>query len=240
MITLDVAETNRMLEDAHPEEILLWSWNTFGPLVAASSSFQTNSVPLLHMISRAAPQMVIFFLDTGFHFPETLQFRDQLTHDLHLNVRSLMAEMGHEGFRRMHGELYQHDPDLCCHINKVEPLERARRELRAWISGIRRDQTASRSGTPVFSQLHDGTYKICPLATWSRERVRHYARSHNLPEHPLSELGYASIGCAPCTRPVSGDEDEREGRWAGLQKTECGLHIGRNLTSAGPAIVRNV
>lgn len=226
MITLDVAAINHMLEQAHPEEVLLWSWNTFGPLVAASSSFQTNSVPLLHMVSRAAPQMTIFFLDTGFHFPETLAFRDRLAREFRLNVQSLTAEMGHEGFRRAHGELYRRDPDRCCHINKVEPLERARRELRAWISGIRRDQTASRNGTPVFSQLRDGTYKICPFAMWTRERVQHYARTHHLPEHPLASLGYASIGCAPCTRPISPEEDERDGRWSGLQKTECGLHIG--------------
>ena len=156
MITLDVAETNRMSKMPIRKRSWLWSWNTFGPQVAASSSFQTNSVPLLHMISRAAPQMVIFFLDTGFHFPETLLFRDQLMRDFHLNVRSLTAEMGHESFRRKYGELFQHDPDLCCHMNKVEPLERARRELRAWISGIRRDQTASRAGTPGFRNSMTG------------------------------------------------------------------------------------
>jgi phosphoadenosine phosphosulfate reductase len=234
MKNLDVGATNRILENAHPEEILSWSWKTFGPLVAASSSFQTNSVPLLHMISRAAADMTIFFLDTGFHFPETLSFRDALVREYGLNVKTLTAEMGHEGFLRKHGELYQSDPDLCCHINKVEPLDKARRGLRAWISGIRRDQTASRKGTPVFSQLGDGSYKICPLAMWSRERVQHYAQTHHLPAHPLAEFGYASIGCAPCTRPVSAEEDERDGRWAGLTKTECGLHLGHLASNQLP------
>jgi phosphoadenosine phosphosulfate reductase len=226
MNDLDVAATNRTLENLHPEEILRWSWNTFGPLVAASSSFQTNSVPLLHMISRSAPDMPIFFLDTGFHFPETLAFRDRLVNEYGLNVQTLIAEMGHAGFLQKHGELHQSDPDLCCHINKVEPLDKARRGLQAWISGIRRDQTAARNGTPVFSQLRDGSYKICPLATWSRERVQHYAQTHGLPAHPLADAGYVSIGCAPCTRPVAAGEAERDGRWFGLTKTECGLHLG--------------
>ncbi len=224
---LDVAETDRVMEGAHPEAILRWAWDTFGPRVAASSSFQTYSVPLLHMIARAAPRMTVFFLDTGFHFPETLEFRDRLSREFGLNVRTLAPEMGHAGFRREYGDLYERDPDRCCAINKVEPLERARRGLAAWVSGIRRDQTATRQGTPVFSQLPDGTYKLCPLAAWGRERVRRYAELHGLPEHPLAAFGYASIGCAPCTRPVGPDEEERDGRWAGLTKTECGLHLER-------------
>lgn len=215
---------NRDFEAAQPQDILAWAWERFGPKIAATSSFQSQSLPLLHMIARTAPQLPVFFLDTGFHFPETLAFRDRLMRDLGLNVVVLAPEIGHDGFRRLHGDLYRSNPDLCCFINKVEPLERAMEALDAWISGIRRDQTARRSDTPIVSRQPDGRIKVCPLATWTRREVWQYISEHDLPRHPLLSQGYLSIGCAPCTRPVGANEDERSGRWAGQDKTECGLH----------------
>lgn len=222
---INTEEINHTLADAHPKAILRWAWLTFGAQAAASSSFQTQSIPLLHMIAQSAPGMTIFFLDTGFHFPETIHFRDRLWRKYGLNIVSLAPEMGHDGFRYAFGELYQRDPDRCCGLNKVEPLERARQRFKAWISGIRRDQTATRADTPIVSLLDDGTYKICPLARWTKHDVGAYAREHKLLEHPLTALGYASIGCAPCTQPISAGEDERAGRWTGTGKTECGLHF---------------
>ena len=129
----------------------MWAWQTFGPEIAVTSSFQSQSVPLLHMISTTTPDMPVLFLDTGFHFPETLAFRDSLIRDWGLRVRSLTADPGNEHAGRMHGQLHQTDPDLCCYINKVVPLAEARKELRAWITGIRRDQTEARRDTPVVS-----------------------------------------------------------------------------------------
>lgn len=221
---LDLEVLNQRFETASPQEILAWAWETFNPRVAASSSFQTQSVPLLHMIAQAAPQMPIFFLDTGFHFPETLAFRDRLVRELNLNVRDLTPEMGHDQFRLQHGDLYLRDPDMCCYINKVEPLERAMLGLEAWISGIRRDQTKERSEAAIVNRQPDGLYKISPMAVWTKRDVWQYLYDHHLPEHPLLAQGYLSIGCAPCTRPVGAGEDDRAGRWAGKDKTECGLH----------------
>lgn len=221
---LDIQQANAILEAAHPEEILVWAWTQFNGSVAASSSFQTQSVPLLKMISRVTPGMVVYFLDTGFHFDETLKFRDDLTRDLKLNVRMLGNPLGHDGFVQQYGDLFQHNPDSCCHLNKVEPMEHARRKFCAWISGIRRDQTLQRRDTPIITELADGTYKICPLVNWTRDDIKAYAKEFNLPEHPLKALGYTSIGCWPCTQPVKAGEDERAGRWAGTGKTECGLH----------------
>lgn len=227
---IDITALNSQFETARPEDILDWAWQTFGSAVAASSSFQSQSVPLLHMISRRIPALPIFFLDTGFHFPETLAFVEELTRTFGLNLRILKAEMGHDGFRRQHGSLYHTNPDLCCYINKVEPLNKATDGLRAWISGIRRDQTDARRETPILSQRPDGLYKICPIASWTRRDVWQYIHHHNLPHHPLFAKGYMSIGCEPCTRPTGDREDERAGRWAGHMKTECGLHLDIPMT----------
>lgn len=224
MFTLDLQSANGELERASPKEILLWAWESLGPHVAATSSFQTQSLPLLHLIAKTVPQLPIFFLDTGFHFPETLVFRAELIKKLGVNVQILKPEMGHERFRTRYGELYRHDPDLCCYINKVEPLQRAMKGLRGWISGVRRDQTVERKNMPIVALQPDGLHKISPMANWTRIDIWQYIHDHQLPHHPLLPLGYLSIGCAPCTRPVSDGEDERSGRWPGREKTECGIH----------------
>lgn len=213
------------LEEQHPESILEWAWDRFAPSIAATSSFQTQSVPLLHMISRAASRMPILFLDTGFHFPETLAYRDRVVEELDLNLKVLEPDMGHDGFLKEHGELYRRNPDLCCHINKVEPLERAKAGLDAWVAGIRRDQTPARRDTPVLDPQDDGLLKVCPMVRWTADDVEQYVEDHDLPRHPLHDEGYESIGCAPCTRKVMEGEDARAGRWAGMDKTECGLHL---------------
>jgi phosphoadenosine phosphosulfate reductase len=220
---LDLTAINARLEHASSAEILAWATETFGDRLVATSSFQTQSVPLLHLLAGFAPNTEVLFLDTGFHFPETLAFKDDLTTRLGLRVRSLRTERGHDAFRREHGELYRRDPDHCCYLNKVLPLQRALEGLPAWISGIRRDQTAQRADVRIVERV-DGRFKIAPLANWSEDDVQAYLQQHDLPSHPLLEQGYRSIGCAPCTRPIARGEDTRAGRWAGLAKTECGLH----------------
>lgn len=221
----EVTELNARLEGDTPESILMWAWETFGRNVAATSSFQSQSVPLLHIISQVVPDLPILFIDTGFHFPETLTFRDRLTQELGLNVKTLQSEPGQENFKLSQGELYHTNPDLCCFFNKVKPLQNAKRDLQAWVTGIRRDQTEDRAETPIIGIGQDGLYKICPMATWSQRDIWTYIDEHNLPAHPLLAQGYLSIGCAPCTRPVNDGEGIRDGRWAGQSKRECGLHV---------------
>lgn len=228
MPPLDVASHAKTLETQSAADVLRWTWDTFGLDAAATSSFQTHSLPLLHLIATTVPELPVLFLDTGFHFPETLRFRDRVVEELGLNLHVLKTRMGHERFQEKHGQLHRRDPDLCCHLNKVKPLQRAMADRMAWVAGIRRDQTAQRQDTPVLAGPESvdryDVYKICPIASWTEAQVQRYRTEHDLPEHPLGDQGYASIGCAPCTQPVTSG-DSRAGRWANHTKTECGLHF---------------
>jgi phosphoadenosine phosphosulfate reductase len=223
---IDLVEINERLEGKSPAEILKWAWRTFKPgKIAATSSFQSQSLPLLHLISTFIPELPVLFIDTGFHFPQTLAFRDRLARELGLNILTLKPGENPNPFKWQQGGLYHSNPDLCCYLNKVKPLQEAKKGLDAWVAGIRRDQTQVRTDTPVVSIDDDGLYKICPMATWKREDIWSYIEEWDLTTHPLLTQGYLSIGCAPCTRPVFTGEDERDGRWPGQLKTECGLHI---------------
>jgi len=237
MAELEIEPINERLATQPPEEILRWASGTFEPQIVASSSFQTQSIPLLHMIARACPGLPVLFLDTGFHFPETLAFRDQVVSSLGLNLRVLTCGIARDAFMRCYGTLYRSDPDLCCYLNKVEPLERALAGQKAWIAGIRRDQTAERRQTPILERRADGLYKISPLAGWSAADIDGYIRTHDLPMHPLTHQGYPSIGCKPCTRAVAAADDPRSGRWSESAKTECGIHevFWRPKGDRGPA-----
>ncbi len=208
------------------EEILAWAWETFAPKVVASSSFQTQSVPLLHLIAQVCPEMPVLFIDTGFHFPETLSFRDELQARLGLNVVVVRPLISKSELLRKYGEgLYRRDPDLCCYLNKVEPMRRALEGMAAWVSGVRRDQTAHRRAMRVLERQASGLLRIHPMLNWTQADVDAYRRRYDLPAHPLYHLGYRSVGCAPCTRPTFINADPRSGRWAGTGKRECGLHL---------------
>ncbi|MCZ7540166.1 MAG: phosphoadenylyl-sulfate reductase [Anaerolineae bacterium] len=217
----EASALNARFEDADPAVVLAWAAERFMPRLAVTSSFQTQSVSLLHLISQVCPQVPVLFLDTGYHFPETLAFRDELIARFRLTVQVVRPDPEQAAARTE--SLYRRDPDLCCYVHKVVPMQRALRHLDAWISGIRRDQTPQRAGTQVVEPLPQGGVKINPLAAWTREEVWHYIHRHDLPAHPLLAQGYLSVGCAPCTVPAFGS-DERAGRWAGTGKTECGLH----------------
>lgn len=236
MDEVDVDRLNVRLAEQTPVEILAWASDTFQPEIVVSSSFQTQSVPLLHMISVACSKLPVLFLDTGFHFPETLSFRDQLVELFGLNLRVLNCRIGHDAFMGCYGTLYRSDPDLCCYLNKVEPLARALAGQKAWIAGVRRDQTATRRDTRVLELGADGLYKISPLAAWTAGDVDSYIQAHGLPVHPLTRHGYPSIGCEPCTRAVGAVADRRAGRWANTSKVECGIHGNnwRTKTDRGP------
>lgn len=213
------------LESQTPRQIIAWAIDTYAPQIAVSSSFQTQSLPLLHMVSRIDPEILVFFLDTGLHFWETLMFRERLQREMGLHIQNLYPDKQWQNFLARFGrELYQQDPDLCCFLRKVQPMQKGLITVRAWMTGIRRDQTANRHDAKILELEPDGLLKINPLLNWTRQDVETYIREHNLPTHPLFEKGYRSIGCKPCTRAVRVDEDERAGRWDGKGKTECGLH----------------
>lgn len=212
-----------------PATVLKWAATEFDRL-AVATSFQGSGLVILHLLREVRPDVPIFFLDTGFHFDETLAFRDRIASEWGLVVTTLQGRhpSAEDQAKEYGPELYRRDPNLCCHINKVEPLQRALEDHDAWISGIRRDQSPLRTGTPVLEAqvLPSGReiLKVHPLAQWTKADVQAYLEEHDIPTHPLLERGYASIGCWPCTRVVRAGEDERVGRWDGFTKTECGIH----------------
>lgn len=217
-----VETLNDRFATASPEEVLAWCWDEFNNLAVTTSSFQSQSVALLYMISQVVPEMPVLFLDTGFHFPETLAFRDALTARWGLNLINVRPEE-YITLENL-SELRIVDPDYCCLHAKVAPLQRALEGKKAWITGIRRDQTFERKHISIFAETSGGLLKVMPMATWSREQVQEYIRAYNLPAHPLKNAGFLSIGCAPCTVAVVDEYDERSGRWVSHAKNECGLH----------------
>lgn len=222
---IDVEEANARLEGRPPQEILRWAVEAFAPDVILTCSFQHDGVALAHMLTAIAPATPIVFLDTGFHFAETLAYRDEVVRRFGLNVRNVPPPMPREEFARTYGpDLYRRNPDLCCQINKVEPLRRALDGVRCWINGRRRDQASTRLGLSPVERYEGGIYKVNPMVGWGAADTYRYLQAHSIPEHPLFDKGYASIGCAPCTRPILAGEDERAGRWSGTGKVECGIH----------------
>ncbi len=222
---IDLQELNVRLEGRTPDEILRWATDTFAPDVILTCSFQHDGVVLAHMLMTIAPWVPIVFLNTGFHFPETLAYRDEIVERFGLKLREISPSMPRDQFAQEHGlDLYRRNPDLCCRINKVEPLRAALEGVRCWINGRRRDQSATRGAISVVERYEGEIHKVNPMAAWTAANTYRYMREHSIPEHPLFEKGYASIGCAPCTRPILAGEDERAGRWSGTSKTECGIH----------------
>lgn len=222
---LEIEQRADEFETKTPEEIITWAIETFWPQIAMSSSFQTQSVPLLHMVSKINRNLLIYFIDTGYHFWETSIFREQLASEWHLNVLDLYRDPRWNEFARQQTrQLPLEDPNLCCYIHKVQPMQAAMKNMLAWISGIRRDQTATRAHAHILELQEDGLLKINPLLNWTKADIKLYMEEHNLPSHPLLEKGYRSVGCAPCTVAIGINDDERAGRWQGRGKTECGLH----------------
>lgn len=217
------------LGDAGPETVLRWAAGSIDRL-AVATSFQSSGLVILHHLRSIKPDIPVLFLDTGFHFEETLEFRRRMAEMWDLKVVDLRGEHGSAARQaQIHGpELYRRDPDTCCAINKVKPLQAALEEYDGWISGLRRDQSPLRADTPLIEaqMLPSGNeiMKIHPLARWDKADVDTYTAEHGIPTHPLLEKGYASIGCRPCTRAIRDGETERAGRWEGHGKTECGIH----------------
>lgn len=206
-------------------ELLKWAYDLLGDNLMMSTAFGKSGMVLLHFVKDLIPGLPIYFLDTGFHFQETIDYANLLKRDWGLNLHFHRPKLYGDSFKEKYGEkLYETNPDLCCHKNKVEPFAELLDQHQGWIAGIRRDQSASRAEAEALEVLETNKLKIQPLVMWTRSRVEDYIADHDIPLHPLFSKGYRSIGCAPCTQAVTGD-DERAGRWAGKEKTECGLHL---------------
>ncbi|MGK3944215.1 phosphoadenylyl-sulfate reductase [Streptomyces caeruleatus] len=217
-------QAGRDLEDASALEILQWAVDTFGKRFCVTSSMEDAVVA--HLASRAMKGVDVVFLDTGYHFEETIGTRDAVEAVMDVNVitltpRQTVAEQDAEYGPKLHDR----DPDLCCKLRKVEPLERGLKDYLAWATGLRRDESPTRANTPVVGwDEKRQKVKVSPIARWTQDDVDAYVQKHGVLTNPLLMDGYASVGCAPCTRRVLEGEDARAGRWAGRAKTECGLH----------------
>lgn len=209
------------------ERVLNWAFDTFEDKVAISTALGNGGMVMIDIASKVHRKFRVFTLDTEFLFPETYNLMDQLERRYGIAIERAYPLLSPEEQERVHGPaLWQHNPDRCCDLRKVEPLRRKLGELQAWITSIRRDQTSGRaSAGKIEWDENFGLVKINPIADWSSRQVWQYIREHDLPYNPLHDLGYPSIGCTHCTRAVQPGEDERAGRWPGLSKTECGLHI---------------
>ena len=200
---------------------------------AIVSSFGAESAVLLHLVTRAAPDMPVLFLDTGKHFPETLAYRDELAARLGLNLVTVTPDPDELAAKDATELRWSYDPDGCCEIRKVKPLEKALTDFDTSITGRKGFQASTRAGLPRF-ELDGGTgrLKFNPLANWTREDLDAYFAAHNLPRHPLEADGFLSIGCFTCTERVAPGADPRSGRWAGIAKTECGIHTFKKTGTA--------
>ncbi len=227
----DIETLDAEFEHRGALDIIAWAVAEFGDDLAVSSSFGADSAVMLHLATRVKPDIKIIAVDTGFLFPTTVQFRDQLARRLGLNLLVYRPALTREDFLGEHGRMWRSNPDACCAFNKREPFDRAKRELgiRGWLTGIRREQSATRRSAPIAQRDHLGLLKLCPIANWTARDVHYYLQENDLPYHPLRAEGYLSIGCQPeegyCTSKVKPGEDPRSGRWAGFDKTECGLHV---------------
>lgn len=215
---------NREFEDAPALEVLTWAAETFGPRLCVTSSME--SAVVVHLTSRALPGVDVLFLDTGYHFPETLGTRDAVAAVMDVNVITLTPRLSvPEQDARYGPRLHDRNPDLCCAMRKVQPLDERLRAYDAWVTGLRREESRTRAGTPVVGwDAKRGKVKISPIARWTQNDVESYLTEHGVLTNPLLQDGYASVGCSPCTRRIVEGEDVRAGRWSGLAKTECGLH----------------
>ncbi len=227
----DLDSLNAVFEQRDALDIIAWGVNEFGDDIAVSSSFGADSAVMLHLCTRVKPDIKVIAVNTGFLFPETLAFMEMLRQRLSLNLHVYRPALRKEFFLDIHGKMWQSSPDACCAMNKREPFDRAKRELdlRAWLTGIRREQSATRRNSPIVQLDHKGLVKLCPIANWTAKDVHYYLQENDLPYHPLRAQGYLSIGCHPeegyCTTKVKPGQDPRSGRWAGFDKTECGLHV---------------
>jgi phosphoadenosine phosphosulfate reductase len=237
---LGVLALNGMFDDMDGLSVLRQAATELLPGdLAIVSSFGADSSVLLHMVAQVDPSLPVYFLETGKHFPETLEYVEMLKRHLGLsNVTALTPDPKDVARFDPRGDLWETDPDSCCHIRKTEPLDFAMEGFGGWVTGRKRYQTQERGVLPHFELTSDDRIKVNPIAYFSDADVTAYKLKHGLPEHPLFVKGYRSIGCAPCTTIVADGEDPRAGRWRGLNKKECGIHFDFNGAIAKPVVAQ--
>ncbi|RIK85526.1 MAG: phosphoadenylyl-sulfate reductase [Planctomycetota bacterium] len=223
----ELAAASARLESARPEEIIAWAHERFSPHLAMATAFGPEGSVILSILAKLAPQTYVFNLDTGYQFLETLDLRDRIARKYGIEVDMLQPELSVPQYEAKHGgPLYKTNPNQCCFDRKVKVLRAAARNHHAWMSGIRRDQSADRARAAIVEwDKKFNLVKISPLANWTKKQVWSRIVAEDIPYNPLHDQGYPSIGCWPCTRAVgAGESDDRAGRWSGTAKTECGLH----------------
>jgi phosphoadenosine phosphosulfate reductase len=213
------------VESMQAEDVLRWAYGQFGDRMCLTCSWQRQSSVLVHMVSELGLEIPVIELDTQLLFRETYETRDALVDRYGLKLVRPEVLTVAEQHRQEGPNLWERDPDRCCHLRKVEPLERALQPYEAWVTGIRREQALTRANAQKveWSERY-GVWKIQPIVDWDAKRVQAYIVVNEIPYNPLHDAGYPSIGCIPCTRPVAGAEDERAGRWQDSDKIECGIH----------------
>jgi phosphoadenosine phosphosulfate reductase len=224
-VSVRLSLTDAEVDAMAAEEVLRWASEEWSEKLCLTCSWQKQSSVLVHMASELELDVDVIELDTHLFFKESYETRERLVerYGLSLVVPDVVGVA--EQHRREGPNLWERDPDRCCHIRKVEPLIRALEPYEAWVSGIRRDQSPSRAGARKLDRSERyGVWKVQPLADWSEDDVWRYIVGNDIPYNPLHDVGYRSIGCVPCTRPTRPDEEERAGRWAGSDKLECGIH----------------
>ena len=212
----ELAEVSSAFEAADATEIVAWAVEQFHPALSLTSSM-TDAV-LIDLAVRVEPSIEVVFIDTGYHFPETLETMEQVRRHYGLNLRVMTVAPHDEA-------LWKIDPENCCSSVKVGQLDRALAGKAAWMSGLRRAESPTRAVTPIVAHDVRGLVKVNPIATWTDDDVAGYIADHDVPVNPLLRQGYHSIGCAPCTKPAQNGGGLRSGRWIDSEKTECGLHL---------------
>ena len=227
----EVSEETERLECLSLDELLCWCWNYFGDKAAIGTSFQGSGLVIIDHAIRNGCNFPIFTIDTGLLFPETLELKKKLEDFWDVKIQSVHPEQTIEEQKKTMGpELWKTNPDSCCQMRKVLPLQSRLSSLDVWITGLRRGQSDQRKSTNVlemyeFDKLRESyIFKLNPMVNWSREKVWNYINDHKIPYNTLHDKGYRSIGCWPCTKAISDGQDERAGRWEGFNKTECGIH----------------
>ena len=208
-------------------EVLEWGFRTYGSAMEVASGFGVEGMVLIDIASRLRKNLRVFTSDTGFLFPETYELVKRAEERYGIRVERLQPKLSPEAQALQHGpELWKNNPDQCCALRKVEPLREKLASLRAWVTAIRREQTSARAAAQKIEwDAKFSLVKLNPIVDWTSEQVWEYVRRHDVPYNPLHDRNYPSIGCTHCTRPVQPGEDPRAGRWAGIEKTECGLHL---------------
>ena len=228
-----VERIHQLVEQWSPEDLLRWAFVTFGGYVEIASGFGPEGMVLIDIAAKVQPEFRIFTLDTDFLFPETYSLMERIEKRYSIRVERLKSALTPDDQERLHGPaLWSRDPDACCNLRKVEPLRKKLSQLRAWVTSIRREQTAARAvARKVEWDAKFHLVKINPLVDWTAAKIWRYIHDHDLPYNPLHDRGYPSIGCTHCTRSVRPGEDERAGRWSGFNKTECGLHTSAQASN---------